>query len=508
MEHTRFNDNTISTFARWRNWPVSPYMGNRRVLKLALLLFILFFALGTVHTIFNSDSSHLPSHNNWPSWTSFPSFQNAKGSSNSSSSSVVLPSNEPELIEVYNDRSGGSRIGKVMVLPNNNPTYERAIQTHKIHNRHHGYPMHVLRRNILDSKWNGHYNKLTHVLSILLQELSKPKEDRLQWLLWFDADTIIMNPFVPLEVFLPPEDFGDIHLLVSNDMNGLNNGIFPIKVHPWSVEVISAAFTFSLYKPDVQLSFDEQSALEKVMNFRDYQENWLQVPQRWWNAFQGAGKHESSAPHQMRHGDLLVHFAGVPDRNNAMNFWLNRAEQHSPEYEMDLKYTTYPTEIAEFWTEKRTEREESRKRVAAARDEAEDLIRKTEKGLQAYSSQLKEDQVKPIREKIDSLRNTLNELKGQQHNLDDINNSVRDLKSALDPLNSIQETARKALLVAAHDAIFHAENAIVHITDPAHESEVRTIEDRITELRSLLVEHPDEEDRIRDDSKRLEEVSL
>jgi hypothetical protein len=34
--------------------------------------------------------------------------------------------------------------------------------------------------------------------------MEKPVKDRLHWLAWFDADTMNINPLVPLETFLPP----------------------------------------------------------------------------------------------------------------------------------------------------------------------------------------------------------------------------------------------------------------------------------------------------------------
>lgn len=73
-----------------------------------------------------------------------------------------------------------TRIGKVTILfGGDNPTYERALRTHDVHNRIHGYPMNVLRQGILNDVWT----KPAYILSLLLRELSKPKGQRLEWLL-------------------------------------------------------------------------------------------------------------------------------------------------------------------------------------------------------------------------------------------------------------------------------------------------------------------------------------
>jgi hypothetical protein len=61
----------------------------------------------------------------------------------------------------------------------NDSVYERALDTHKEHCRRLWYPLFVLRNPILDGVWN----KYAILLSVLLQELEKPVDQRLQWLL-------------------------------------------------------------------------------------------------------------------------------------------------------------------------------------------------------------------------------------------------------------------------------------------------------------------------------------
>jgi hypothetical protein len=57
--------------------------------------------------------------------------------------------------------------------------YERALDTHLKHAEKHGYPMYVGRENAAD----GMFNKIAYILHIVLQELYKPAEDRIEWLL-------------------------------------------------------------------------------------------------------------------------------------------------------------------------------------------------------------------------------------------------------------------------------------------------------------------------------------
>lgn len=73
-----------------------------------------------------------------------------------------------------------SLIGKVTILfHGKDPTYIRAIQTHQVHNRLHGYPLLALRHAILDGIWS----KPAYILAVLLEELRKPDGQRLRWLL-------------------------------------------------------------------------------------------------------------------------------------------------------------------------------------------------------------------------------------------------------------------------------------------------------------------------------------
>jgi hypothetical protein len=70
-------------------------------------------------------------------------------------------------------------IAKVTIVFGDNPVYQRALQTHEEHSRNFGYPMHVLQSEILDDVWT----KPAFLLSIILEELVKPKTERLEWIL-------------------------------------------------------------------------------------------------------------------------------------------------------------------------------------------------------------------------------------------------------------------------------------------------------------------------------------
>ena len=76
---------------------------------------------------------------------------------------------------------GQPTIGKISILYGKpNPTYERALRLHDVQNQYYGYPMFILRENLLHGLWS----KPAYILSVLLQELAKPKQSRLKWLMY------------------------------------------------------------------------------------------------------------------------------------------------------------------------------------------------------------------------------------------------------------------------------------------------------------------------------------
>lgn len=76
-----------------------------------------------------------------------------------------------------------------------------------------------------------------------------------------------MNPNVPLDIFLPPEqDFSHVNLICTNDHNGLNNGAFMIRVGEWGVRYFVDSLALHTYKPDLELKYSEQSAMETLIS--------------------------------------------------------------------------------------------------------------------------------------------------------------------------------------------------------------------------------------------------
>lgn len=234
-----------------------------------------------------------------------------------------------------------------------------------------------------------------------------------------------MNPNIPMETFLPPDDFSHVHILPTKDTDGLNNAVLPIRVNQRSLEIISAVVSFQTYRPDFPLTSDNESALDTMFNEEPFRKHILYFPQRWFNAYQASLNNTLLASSQPRRGDLLVHFAGDQNQDSKMRLWLDRAELHLPEWEIDLKNTTYPTETKQFWTERRLDLDAQKKKLLEVVEDAKNLAATTENQLRLFRTQLPEEQVLVIGVVLRDLKGMLDGGKGDLHGIE---RSVGDLR--------------------------------------------------------------------------------
>lgn len=76
----------------------------------------------------------------------------------------------------------GFTVGKVTMLYGawaEEKTNQLVLRGHEQHARKHGHSFHVLDRKIMHGMWS----KLSFLLHLVLEELAKPEEDRIKWLL-------------------------------------------------------------------------------------------------------------------------------------------------------------------------------------------------------------------------------------------------------------------------------------------------------------------------------------
>ncbi|KAL4872536.1 hypothetical protein BDV12DRAFT_193254 [Aspergillus spectabilis] len=275
------------------------------------------------------------------------------------------------------------RITKVsMLYGDRNSLYERALQSHRRHAERWGYGMDVLQHGISV----GYWNKPTCLLSLVIQELTRPAAERVEWLMWVDADSVVINPAIPLEIFLPPHDVEDIHIVATKDHKGLNTGIFFLRVHQWTVKMLIEALGYPVYNPKVDLGVQvDQSAMEKVLTQSTYKEGLTYLPRTWINTYEWAHDYEGTK------GNFQVHFPGLGEQRSAhMSKWLDIVERTPEEWEVPVRRTWYLSETEAFWERIRTARKiavEYEKKKAA--NKGPSPMSSTDKDLEAAVNELK-----------------------------------------------------------------------------------------------------------------------
>lgn len=261
---------------------------------------------------------------------------------------------------------GGARIRQACMLfrsenvskqMGENVAYERSVRTHLKHAERWGYPSHILREDIVGhGQWKVLvFGKLLYLQSIIIAQLTKPVGKRAEWIVWFDADTIILNQNIPWSLFLPPrEDFTDIHFLGNKDWTSFNCGVFMMRINEWSVNFLTQATALPLLRPDIPLGVPipnmEQDAMIWVLNQDGYKEHAVYQPRLWYNAFaEGPDKVAETTS-----GAMLIHFPGVGKKAQVMGHWLDVVENEPEKLNIPLANLTLYDDIKDFWANLRT----------------------------------------------------------------------------------------------------------------------------------------------------------
>ncbi|KAF4548500.1 Hypothetical protein D9617_27g044670 [Elsinoe fawcettii] len=277
-------------------------------------------------------------------------------------------------------------VAKVSMLNGKYAKDELYLNNHKLHKRHDGrfgYKHFLLTRPIIGGFWD----RTLYMMSLITQELAKPEDDRIQWLMWYDADTTLMNPKLPLEAFLPPEDqWSHIHMVVTNDKNGLNNGVFFLRVHPWSIKLLKTVLGIDSYEADVDLEYSEQTAMELWILSDTFRKHVMHAPQRWFNAYSNEWGFREVSGHveavktvkdmdssTIRQGDLLVHLAGGSNKERIMSRFLSIAQEHRSEWEVEYEGSALQAEIEHFWNEEALDEERNANKLVRAMQERRDF---------------------------------------------------------------------------------------------------------------------------------------
>ncbi|KAK3363212.1 hypothetical protein B0T25DRAFT_32698 [Lasiosphaeria hispida] len=352
-----------------------------------------------------------------------------------------------------------SRVAKVTVAANklDSAVIHRALLTHERHNVRHGYTHFIagyqavsgLIENDKHGRAKGAWTKPAYILSLLVAELEKPEDERLEWLFWFDADTVILNFETPLEVFLPPKNLSgveNVDLLITANWDGLNSGVFGLRVSPWSVSFISAVLAYPIYEESRLQSdrFRDQSAFQFLLGDKTSplaetpmrgHDHWVEVPIRWFNSLpvnnafmkNGTwlfGKNMSEPmfdngtttvfddgqggkihPWKVMQGDMVVHFAGTSYvRDSWMEPWVERAEAELPQWNNATSQISLGKDVKDFWKKTNDQMVVDRAKSAIEEKKKEKLRKEKERKQKEEERKKKEEKDKLAKEKAERER--------------------------------------------------------------------------------------------------------
>ena len=169
---------------------------------------------------------------------------------------------------------------------------------------------------------------------------------------WYDADTLILNPHIQWELFLPPVTYPNIDFIATKNIDGFNAGLFFFRVNEWSVELLSDAYSLRRLRPEIEIQGNiEQNSMKHLFGEERNKKHVLYQPQHWYNGFKGNSRAET----EINEGDMLVHFAGINHDNEEevkkelMSQWFAKIEQHPDKWQVPVEKTRYSKEIDAFW---------------------------------------------------------------------------------------------------------------------------------------------------------------
>jgi len=235
-----------------------------------------------------------------------------------------------------------------------------------------------------------------------------------------------MNEEIPLEIFEPPSDFDHINWIAGKDWNGLNAGVFLLRVCPWSLDLLMRTMTYKHYHPDEEYVFEEQSILARLTEKdQDFKKQSIYVPKGWINAY-------FYSLQEVKPGLLLSHFPH-PDYKWHIYEWLkvldtDRSEKTEKKtYNKAVQDTDYPKEIKAFWNAKR--------RVDKA---LKGFQRNLDRGADPIQFGLQHDETKGLAEKFREKYNNLKEAAtyktDEPETLDNLVTEAEEVKRRVDSM--------------------------------------------------------------------------
>lgn len=186
------------------------------------------------------------------------------------------------------------RISKATILyESSGKTYNAHILAlHDFHDEYFNYKTQVLRTPLV----RGALNKFLYLQSLIINELRKPVEQQVEWILYFNGAVILANPHTPLHHFLPPitdvETFKSLSIVAAKSGGDyLNTSVFFIRVSGGSLRILTEAMETIYNAPDTEGYENEDTdkclpstALQDVLYREHHREKVIFQPWEWYNS--------------------------------------------------------------------------------------------------------------------------------------------------------------------------------------------------------------------------------
>lgn len=153
-------------------------------------------------------------------------------------------------------------------------------------------------------------------IELLRSQLLTSRSD---WFLWMDADAVILNQELDARAFLD-EAFD---LIISNDCNGLNSGVFFIRNSPWSRALIESVYALRRVMPNETMA--EQNAMRALLSIPSMATHVKYAEQTDFNSYlQEKYGRPADSPGQYQPGHFILHLPGMnqQDRIDTLNSML------------------------------------------------------------------------------------------------------------------------------------------------------------------------------------------